>query len=392
MKTILFLLGRYPGYGGIETVTTCLANALVKQYKVIICALRSEQGKELLELLNPRIIYHALPHETAEYDSDNLADFHQLLKTEQVDIVIYQDAYAPNDYLPLSIPKDSGIRLIVAEHNSPNHALRRMRLTLASCPWWKIIPLAAVLYYHGRWVLRSRSRRTALYERCDRYLLLAQSLRREFLQNSYTKNTDKLDAIGNPLSYTPQHINLKEKKKQILFIGQFVHNKGVAILLRIWQKLAAQAPDWSLVLVGDGPTMPEIREYIAQHKLPRVELNGYCSSVREFCKDASILCMCSALEGFPMVLPEAMCSGAVPIAFSSFTAIDDIFTDGVSGYKIPCFDESIYADRLLQLMKDEDLLRQMAKEALEQSEKFALPGITEQWINIFRQIEKEPQP
>lgn len=386
MKTILFLLDRYPGFGGIETVTTILSNALAEHYRVIICAQRSERKDELLLKLDPRVIYRSLPDATQSHHAENLTAFHRILSEEKVDVVIYQDSYAPNDYLPLSISKESGVKLIVVEHNSPSHPWRWLKQELAASPVWNIPKRAKRILQGLRGFHHNAKRRTALYTHCDRYVLLADRLRSEFQQNIYTKDTAKLDALGNPLSYSPQEIAPKEKKKQVLFVGQFVERKGIDKLLRIWQRVAMQAPDWNLVLVGDGPTMADAKRYISQNGLQRVSLEGFSTHIKEYCRSASIFCMCSSFEGFPMVLPEAMCSGVVPIAFASFAALDDIFTDGISGFSIPPFDEEAYAERLLKLMQDDKLRESMAREALAQADKFSIDRIASHWISIIESV------
>lgn len=383
MKTVLFLLDRYPAFGGIETVTTLLSHALAEHYRIIICAQRNEHAEELLPQLGARITYHLLPQgEQAE----TIEAFRRLLAQEHVDVVIYQDSYAPNEFLPLSISKDSGVKLIVAEHSSPSHPLRWLWQSLSLCPWWNLpkqakLLLLGLLGYH-----RNAKRRTTLYNHCDRYILLADSLRREFRQNSYTSDTQKLGAIGNPVSYAPQPVEPSQKKKQVLFIGQFVALKGIERLLRIWQRVAAQVPDWELVLVGDGPTMPEVQQRIEQEALPRVSLEGFRNNIADYCREASVLCMCSTFEGFPMVLPEAMCSGAVPMAFGSFAALNDIITDGVSGIKIPPFAEETYAAKLLELMQDEELRARMSQAASVEAGKFNLERIVWHWREVIDQL------
>lgn len=386
MKTILFLLDRYPAFGGIETVTTLLCNALAEHYKIIICAQRAECKDELLQKLDPRVHYCSLPHERQGFDAENLSTFRKLLTSEKVEVVVYQYSYAAINYLPLSISKESGIKLIVAEHSSPSHTWRWLQEELASCSPWNISKrgkrlLQALYGFH-----RNAKRRTALYKHCDRYILLAQPLRREFKHNVYTKDTSKLAVIGNPLSYTPQEIEPGLKKKQVLFIGQFVKHKGMDKLLRIWQRVAELAPGWSLVLVGDGPAMAATKRYITENKLQRVSLEGYSNNIKSYCRSASIFCMCSTFEGFPMVLPEAMCSGAVPLAFGSFAALTDIITNGVSGYSIPPFDEDAYAERLLKLMQDDTLRASMSRAALAQSGRFRIEHICAAWRELIESL------
>lgn len=379
MHTILFLLDRYPAFGGIETVTTLLANRLVERYRVILCAQRGTTEESMLQQLDPRITYHRLPEAARGCPSEMISCFHDFLHANNVDLVIYQDSYAPNTYLPLSIRKESGIRLIVAEHSSPSHAVRWLSYAKKTCPWWKVLRLGKLLLLGERSVRDDAARRTRLYDHCNRYVLLSRSLRQEFLQYSNTTDTAKLCDIGNPISYQPRQIEFSAKKKQVLFIGQFVELKGIDRLLRIWSKIEPQMPDWSLILVGDGPSAPQARAFIRKAGLKRAVMEGFRSNIQDYCCEASILCMCSTFEGFPMVLPEAMCSGTVPIVFASFAAQADIFSDGISGYSIPPYDEDVYAERLLRLMQNDELRESMARAALTRADKFNLTRITHCW-------------
>lgn len=381
MKTILFLLDRYPAFGGIETVTTVLVNSLVEHYRIIICSVHGEKEHELLHRLDNRIVFHMLPPGTKQ---ERIAALDALLTEQQVDVVIYQDSYAPIQYLAHYIKQRGGIKLIVAEHNSPSLS-RKWVIELPSIPWWNLYRRFRLIYRNGKGHIKSLFRRTKLYRICDCYVVLAEGLQQEFLENSFVRDTSKLCAIGNPVSYEPMDVCLCNKKKQLLFVGQFNGIKGLDRLLRIWERIQAHAQEWSLILVGDGPLMPEVREYIHTHELKNVALEGFRSNVRDYCAEASILCLCSLFEGFPMVLPEAMCSGAVPVCFNSFAALEDIITDGVNGYSVPAFDESAFAARLLQLMQDDALRLRMAEAAINKSGDFSLRTVTARWVELLEQ-------
>lgn len=379
MKTVLFLLDRYPAFGGIETVTTVLANSLAEHYRIVICSVHGEREHELLHKLDERITFRMLPQGTEQVRT---AALEAMLTEMKVDVVIYQDSYAPIQYLAHHIKRRGGIKLIVAEHSSPS-LTRKWVHQLPDVPWWNLYLLLKLIYCNGRGHLHALRRRTNLYSICDRYVVLAESLQREFLENSFVRDTRKLCAIGNPVSYTPLPINVQDKKKQVLFVGQFVGLKGIDRLLRIWERVQHDAPDWALVLVGDGPEMPQMREYIRSHHLEHIHLEGFRSNVRDYCTEASVFCLCSLFEGFPMVLPEAMCGGAVPVCFNSFAALADIITDGVSGYSIPAFDEEAFADRLLHLMQNDTLRKEMAQAALATSAEFCVPAISARWLELL---------
>lgn len=375
MNTVLFLLDRYPAFGGIETVTTVLANSLAKYYRIIICSVHGEKEHELLHRLDKRITFRMLP--TAG-KKERIAALETILTEYQVELVIYQDSYAPNQYLAHYIKQRGGIKLIVAEHNSPSQS-KKWVIELPRIPWWNLYRRCRLIYRNGKGHIKSLFRRTHLYRICDRYVVLAASLQQEFLENSFVRDTSKLCAIGNPVSYEPADVSLCDKKKQLLFVGQFNGIKGLDRILHIWERVQPQAPEWSLILVGDGPLMPEVRDYIHSHSLKNVVLEGFRTNVRDYCAEASVFCLCSLFEGFPMVLPEAMCSGAVPVCFNSFAALADIITDGVSGYSVPAFDEEAFAARLLQLMDDENVRKKIAQAALTQSAAFSIPAVSARW-------------
>lgn len=382
MKTLLFLLDRYPAFGGIETVTTVLANSLAEHYHIIICSVCGENNHSLLNKLSPDIRFRMLPQANKKA---KLAALDDILTTESVDIAIYQDSYALNEYLVHHIAKRGNIKLIIAEHNSPSLSIRWVN-QFRTLPWWDIYHRLKLLYFSGRGHLNTMRRRSSLYRICDRYIVLSEQLKHEFLQYSSVQESSKLCAIGNPVSYAPSAPAPLDKKKQLLFIGQFVPRKGLARLLRIWGRVQHHITDWELVLVGDGPQRAEIQEQIRTQRLERIVLTGFRTDVRDFCEAAAILCLCSDFEGFPMVLPEAMCSGTVPICFNSFAALADIITDGEDGCSIPAFDEEAYAERLLRLMQNDKLRQRMAEAACAKSAQFSIRAVSDRWQTLFNEL------
>lgn len=382
MKTLLFLLDRYPAFGGVETVTTVLANSLAEHYRIIICSQRGEEKHDLLHRLMPGIIVRKLPQGSPKAV---LTALDSLLTEESVSIVIFQDSYARNEFLAYHIAQRDDVKLIVAEHSAPSQSIRWVNSFLA-LPWWDLYHRLKLLYFNGRGHLHTVRRRTALYHTSDRYIVLSEHLKQEFIRYSTVQETHKLGAIGNPVSYTPGEYAAQAKKKQVLFIGQFVPLKGLDRLLRIWERVQHQAPDWELVLVGDGPQMASLKEQIRTRNLERVTPAGFRTNIRDYCEAAAILCLCSDFEGFPMVLPEAMCSGAVPVCFNSFSSLADIITDGVDGCSIPAFDEEAYADRLLQLMQNDAMRQRMAEAAYAKSAEFSLSAVTDKWRTLLDEL------
>lgn len=384
MKTILFLLARYPGFGGIETVTTVLANRLSGCYRVLLCSSEGEHEESLLQQLKPSVAFYTLPHHAPRADAENTRFFRDLLEREKVDVVVYQDSYFTNEYLLEVLPQ--GCRLIVAEHNAPDHVWRWADAARACCPWWNVYRRLRLCYSYMKGKRADAARRSRLYRKADRYLVLSEHFKEPFISFSSVAATEKLGALGNPLSFERPVVDWQRKEKRVLFVGQFVSIKGLPRLLRIWKRIEHLVPEWRLTLVGGGPCLPEVEHLIGSLGLQQVELPGFSSQVREHYLRAQIFCLCSTFEGFPMVLPEAMSCGVVPVAFNSFAALADIITDGEDGYAVSPYDEAAFAQRLLALMQQDTLRERMAQAALSKSAAFDAETITQRWIELLESL------
>ena len=116
---------------------------------------------------------------------------------------------------------------------------------------------------------------------------------------------------------------MNEKENTVLFVGRIDNrSKKIFTLLDIWENI--DIDDWKLVIVGDGPDKKEVEK--KANKIKNIEMVGF-KVPDEYYKKASIFCMTSIFEGFPMSLTEAMQNGCVPIIFGSFPAAYDIIKD-----------------------------------------------------------------
>jgi glycosyltransferase involved in cell wall biosynthesis len=69
------------------------------------------------------------------------------------------------------------------------------------------------------------------------------------------------------------------QRKGFLFIGRFVPNKGIRVLLRAYQKISPDPELWPLTLVGDGSIREEVENIISEKKISGVRLTGFVSEL-----------------------------------------------------------------------------------------------------------------
>ena len=180
-----------------------------------------------------------------------------------------------------------------------------------------------------------------------------------------------------------------EKDKTILYCGRVVYDiKRVDRLLRIWQRIQHELPDWRLQIVGDGPGMGMCKEIVAAGKLERVVFEGYQTDVKPFYRKASIVCLTSESEGWPLSMTEAQANGCIAMAFNCSAGVEEVLSpDGTCGILVPPYDEETYAVRLLETARlPEEEKMKIRKAAVGKRLSYTPEKISRKWKNLFDQL------
>jgi glycosyltransferase involved in cell wall biosynthesis len=99
----------------------------------------------------------------------------------------------------------------------------------------------------------------------------------EFVWNTWEKKRKKNSARLPVVSRMPQEETSTKKRKGFLFIGRWVPNKGIRILLEAYKQVSANPDTWPLVMLGDGPLRKEVMTTIKKKGIQGVQLPGFVS-------------------------------------------------------------------------------------------------------------------
>jgi len=226
--------------------------------------------------------------------------------------------------------------------------------------------------------------------RANKLVLLSEGFKKGMLAAKLFPN--KITAIPNMNFEEKVEVDWDKKEKRVVYVGRLRGEKQVDKLLEIWSMLGNVADGWTLDICGDGPDRRMLERRTEELGL-RNENGGLRTVVfhgfvepKEYLDRASIFCMTSRYEGFPMVLIEAANRGCVPMAFESFAAVKDIITDGVNGVLVKPFDCVEYAQKLAELMSDTDKRQRMALQTLEDVMRFEPERIMDEWENLIKTV------
>ena len=185
---------------------------------------------------------------------------------------------------------------------------------------------------------------------------------------------------------TLRNSSLLERMKEIIYVGRLDNrSKKVGRLIKVWSKVGKKYSDWNLVIVGDGPDRNQLEELKKKYKVGNLTFEGFQSPI-EYYKRASIICMTSSFEGFPMVLVEAMQFGCVPIAFDSFEAIRDVIIPEKTGELVKPFKIKDFVNKLSNLMDNGTKRKIMSDAAFKHVAQFDVNYIVDKWEVILKSL------
>jgi glycosyltransferase involved in cell wall biosynthesis len=133
-----------------------------------------------------------------------------------------------------------------------------------------------------------------------------------------------------------------------LFVGRFVPEKNLPLLVRAAARLAREQADFLLLLAGNGPLRAEIeRDLEALAARGSVRLLGMRSDVMQLMSASDFFVLSSLEEGLSNVILEAMAAGR-PVIASAVGGNPERVEDGVTGMLFRSGDE----DGLVRCMRE----------------------------------------
>lgn len=224
-------------------------------------------------------------------------------------------------------------------------------------------------------------------KKLDSFVLVSNSLR-SFYKKEFRKRGMKCKCVYIPNmldSFPKKESSLKEKR--LISVGRFSPEKGFVDLIEIFKRIHEREPKWKLCLVGDGAEKNKIVDTIYQNGLTDfVELYGFLrkEEVDALLSSSSIYLMTSYTESFGLVLVEAMSHGIPCVAFTSAEGANDLIDHQKTGYLVENRDFDEMVNRVVDLIQNHSMRKQMGKEGRQKSMNYTQDKIKEDWLQLLK--------
>ena len=175
--------------------------------------------------------------------------------------------------------------------------------------------------------------------------------------------------------------------KRIISIGRYAYDKGNDLLLQAWSIIEKEHSDWSLDIYGNGDKEPYQKQMVELGiDMQRCHLYGPISDVKKEYLSSSVFVLPSRFEGFGLVIIEAMAYGVPVVAFDCENGPRSIIDDGETGFLIPPFDINVLAEKMMHLISDVNLRKQIGANAQEAASQYDIDRIGQQWKHLFEEL------
>jgi len=196
-------------------------------------------------------------------------------------------------------------------------------------------------------------------------------------------HTDRFRGNGSRTD-ARQQLDRPQDRKVVLFLGNITRQKRPDRFLDVFAKVAGRLPDAEAWIVGDGVLRDETESRAALLGVDdRVIFWGYRDNVAPFITGSDLLFISSDTEGVPGIALESLFLER-PVVTTDAGDTAMAVKDGVTGYLCAKNDTGRLADRIHELLSDEEKNRTMGQNGKQHIvEHFNLSRLADHYLDFF---------
>lgn len=367
-------------YGGVQRVTTVLANELAKTHEVYVVTHLENSKNNIYNLdtnninviqtnlyqytiftrLFNRIVsnfYKGPFIEKILYKDKVISNLEELFKKYNFDIIIGTEGYFS---LILSKLKDKipHVKMVGWFHNSYDAYFNS----------------PGRYYYNQVELFQDRMKRL------DELVVLTENDK---------LNYDNILSINSKVIYNPLSFISEDKsplyEKNFLAVGRLTKQKGFDILIECFREFNKKDKEWRLKIIGEGEDETKINSLIEKYNLKKyVELKPFTNNIQQEYMSSSVYLCTSRWEGFGLVVTEALEMGLPVISFET-TGPSEIIQNYNCGYIVENFNVKQFSKKMLQVSQNSTLMNTMSLNARERARDFYMDSIIKKWMCIINE-------
>ncbi|WP_309610108.1 glycosyltransferase [Flavobacterium sp.] len=362
---LLYITSQIKGDGGLQRIMAIKTNYFIENFGYKIDILSPDLGEDLFFNFNKNISFHFI-----ESKSRKLARLLEYKKQVQnhVDIlkpdcIIVSDFGLKGFTIPLIIK--TKIPVVFEVHGSKYNESAYYKKTFFS-----------TIFHNLKYTYKD-----FCANKFDFFVALSDESLKEWSVNDGF-------VIPNCLE-TTNHASSNLNLKKAIVVARHSYEKGIDRVLKIWKLVTDKHPDWQLEIYGGKNQELGLEQLVKELDIAsNVTFYIPVKNIQQKYQEAAMYLMTSRFEGFGMVILEAMSSGLPVIAFDCPIGPRSIIEDNKDGFLIEDGNLISFAEKVNQLIQNQDLRIQIAKSGRETIARYDLDKVMILWKNFFDKVNK----
>lgn len=184
---------------------------------------------------------------------------------------------------------------------------------------------------------------------------------------------------------SPQSEPNVAKKDYIIAVGRLQNDiKQFDRLIETYHASKLAKQQIKLYICGDGDDRASLEQLISTLQLQvDVQLLGFVENVTEYIRNAKYLVLSSRVEGFPMVLLEALQQKTPVISFDCKSGPSEIIQHKINGLLVEDQNFAALKDAMLLLIENMELYMNCKENAVSSIQKYTENPIIREWIQLI---------
>ena len=234
----------------------------------------------------------------------------------------------------------------------------------------------------------------------DRIMTVSDSNRRFLLATFGSSLEGKVESVPNGIE-VEKYISTGDQKSSLLndlqlgvnpshiitVVAGLNNQKGHEYLIRAVPQIIKQVPRALFLFVGDGHLRKRLQDLAQELGLAEhIVFTGARRDVPRILSASDLFVLPSLFEGMPLSLLEAMAAGKAIVATNVGGTVD-VVVPNVTGFLVPPKDINALAEKIIQLLLDQELRNEFGRRGQERVRKyFDRKQMAQKYMEVYERI------
>lgn len=226
-----------------------------------------------------------------------------------------------------------------------------------------------------------------VYQKMNKIIFVTENIKRQF-ERLFGGIHAELLVIHNFIDQSDllkksEGYKVSKRKFTLCSIGRLTPMKGYLLLIQTVHRLVDDGLDFDLWIVGEGEQRMVLEDLIQERSLSNIVfLQGFHKNPIPFLKEADVFVSSSSVEGFSLVIGEALCLGK-PVVATKNAGSEEVLDGGKYGMLIEQGEDFLYK-ALKNVIQSESLRFDLRSKAFERSGWFDVSKAMDKIYNVFQ--------